>query len=54
MPNKKLVYNNEELQLLQEIEDNKWVEAPLSEKELNRYSQNAKYTKSLHEKNRLL
>jgi len=50
MPNKEFVYNNEELQLLQEIEDNKWAEAPLSEKELNGYSQNAKYTKSLHEK----
>ena len=50
MENKEFVYDNEELQLLSEIENNEWVEAPLSEEELNIYSQNAKYTKSLHEK----
>ncbi len=54
MENKEFVYDNEELQLLSEIENNEWVEAPLSEEELNIYSQNVKYTKSLHEKNRLL
>jgi len=50
MPNKKFVYDDDELQLLKEIEDNKWVEAPLGKEELNRYSQNAKYTKSIQEK----
>ena len=50
LKNKEFVYDNEELQLLKEIENNEWVEAPLSKKELNQYSQNAKYTKSLQEK----
>ena len=50
MENKEFVYDNEELQLLKEIENNEWADAPLNEEELNRYSQNAKYTKSLYEK----
>ncbi len=50
LKNKEFVYDNEELQLLKEIENNEWVEAPLSKEELNQYSQNAKYTKSLQEK----
>ncbi len=36
--------------ILKEIKENKWIEAPLSEKELSQYSQNAKYTKSLQAK----
>ena len=50
MENKKIVYDNEELELLKELENSKWVDMPLSKEELDSYSQSAKYTKSLQEK----
>jgi len=50
MASKQTVYDNEELQLLDEIEKGEWVESPLSDEELDTYAQSAKYTKSLQEK----
>ena len=50
MANKEIVYDNEELALLEEIEKGEWVERPLSKDESENYAQSAKYTKSLQEK----
>ena len=50
MKNKKFVYDQEELELLDEIENEEWVENPLSQKERDNLAQSAKYTKSLQEK----
>jgi predicted DNA binding CopG/RHH family protein len=43
-------YDNEELALLREMEGDVWVDAPLSEEELDAYAQSAAYTKTLNEK----
>ena len=45
-----IVYDNEELTLLDEIESREWQDLPLSEEEKESYAQNAAYTKSLNEK----
>ena len=45
-----LAYDNEELDLLREMEGDEWIEAPLSEEELDAYAQSAAYTKALNEK----
>ena len=47
---KKIVYDNEELELLDEIEKGEWIESPMSQVDLEKYAQSAKYTKSLQEK----
>ena len=50
MAKEQIVYDQEELELLDELEAGEWVNAPISEKEQKAYAQNAKYTKSLQEK----
>ena len=44
------VYDAEELALLDEIENGRWQDAPLTDNEKERYAQSAAYTKSLQEK----
>ena len=50
MVSKKIVYDNEELELLEEIEKGEWIDSPLSKEERENYAQSAKYTKALQEK----
>ena len=50
MANKKIVYDNEELTLLDEIEKGEWIDSPLTKEEREKYAQSAKYTKALQEK----
>jgi predicted DNA binding CopG/RHH family protein len=50
MKAKQLILDKEELQLLDEIESNQWMDSPLTENEINKYKESAKYTKSLQEK----
>ena len=50
MANKQTVYDNEELQLLDEIERGEWISSPLSDEEVEKYAQSAEYTKALQEK----
>ncbi len=50
MKKNKFVYDAEELELLDEIENGEWVDVPLSKDEREHYAQSAKYTKSLQEK----
>jgi len=48
---KKLIaYDNEELELLDEIEKGEWVLSELPQSEIENYQQNALYTKLLNEK----
>ncbi len=54
MKKNKLIYDTEELDLLDEIENQEWVDVPLGKKEKERYAQSAAYTKSLQEKNKPL
>ena len=42
--------DDEELELLEEIENEKWQSKPLSKSEKKSYQESAKYTKSLQEK----
>ena len=50
MKNENFVYDSQELELLDEIENAEWVDKPLTKQERNSFSQNASYTKSLKEK----
>ena len=50
MAKEQIIYDQEELELLDELEAGEWVNDPMSEKEQKAYAQNAKYTKSLQEK----
>ena len=50
MKKDKIVYDQEELELLEELEAGEWADMPLEQKERSAYAQNAKYTKSLQEK----
>jgi len=50
MPKNKIIYDNEELALLNALEKGDWVDVPLSEEEKQAYAQNAAYTKALQEK----
>lgn len=50
MKKDKFIYDAEELALLDEIENNEWVDVALEKKEKERYAQSAAYTKSLQEK----
>lgn len=47
---KDIVYDNEELELLSEIESGEWSVLNLSDEEQENYKQNALYTRSLNEK----
>jgi len=42
--------DTEEYKILQEVNNNEWVETPLSLEEKKMYKQHAEYTLSLHEK----
>ena len=50
MNKNKIVLDNEELKLLEEIEAGEWIDTPLDEKEVEFYKESANYTKSLQEK----
>lgn len=50
MASKKIVYDSDELKLLDEIEKGEWLDSPLTDEERENYAQSAKYTKSLQEK----
>ncbi len=50
MAKDKFVYDAEELELLEEVENGEWVDVPLTKKESDKYAQSAAYTKSLQEK----
>ena len=50
MTKDKFVYDAEELELLEEIENGEWIDKPLTKKESDNYAQSAAYTKSLQEK----
>jgi predicted DNA binding CopG/RHH family protein len=50
MAKNKIVLDNEELELLEEIERGEWIDMPLSKEESESYAQNAAYTKALQEK----
>ena len=50
MKSDKIIYDQEELELLKEIEADEWIDTPLTKAERTAYAQNAKYTKSLQEK----
>ncbi|MBN2825843.1 MAG: hypothetical protein JXQ76_10990 [Campylobacterales bacterium] len=45
-----VILDSQELELLQEIEAGEWMDKPLSQKELHKYSQSAKYTRALQQK----
>ena len=45
-----IVLDNEELELLEELESDIFVDKPLTKKEIQRYQNYAKYTKALQEK----
>ncbi len=48
--NNKISLDKEELALLDEIENNQWIDAPLSPADKEKYKEYATYTKSLQEK----
>ncbi len=50
MTSNEIVYDNEELTLLEEIEKGEWVEHPLSKDEHENYAQSAKYIKLLRKR----
>ena len=50
MKNREIVYDNEELELLEKLEKDYFIDKPLSDKEIKKYQNYAKYTKSLQEK----
>jgi len=50
MTKNKLVFDNEELELLEELERGEWIDSPISKEESKAYAQNATYTKALNEK----
>jgi len=50
MAKNKFIYDAEELELLEEIENGEWVSTPLTKKQSDTYAQSAAYTKSLQEK----
>lgn len=47
---KNIIYDNEELELLDAIEAEEFIDKPLNKKELEAYKNHARYTKSLKEK----
>ena len=50
MTKNKVVFDNEELELLEELERGEWIDSPISKEESKTYAQNAAYTKALNEK----
>ena len=50
MKNKEIVLDNAELELLESIESNEWLDKSLTDTEILHYQESAKYTKSLQEK----
>jgi len=50
MKTQKITYDSEEIELLDEIENGRLIEKTLSKKDMERYRESAKYTKSLLEK----
>ncbi len=50
MKKSKFIYDNEELEILNEINNAEWLDVPLTKKESEAYAQSAAYTKSLQEK----
>ena len=46
----KIVLDSDELALLEKLDNDIFIDKPLSEKELRSYQQDAKYTKALQEK----
>ncbi len=50
MKHSEIIYDTEELELIEEMENGKWKDEPLSQTEREHYAQAAKYTKSLQEK----
>jgi len=46
----KIIYDDEELTILEEIENKQWKDAPLSKEEKEKYANSAIYTKSLQQK----
>jgi len=50
MAKNKVVFDNEELELLEELERGEWIDSPISKEESKTYAQNAAYTKALNEK----
>jgi len=50
MKKNELILDDEEMELLQELESDTWLDKPLTAIEMDNYKQNAKYTKSLQEK----
>lgn len=45
-----IVLSSEELELLEELESDSFIDKPLSQKEIDSYKNHARYTKSLQEK----
>ena len=50
MKKDKIILDSDELNLLEELENDVYIDKPLSEQELKSYQQDAKYTKALQEK----
>ena len=50
MEKNKFIYDSEEFDLLDEIENGEWVSKPLTNKQSDAYAQSAAYTKALQEK----
>jgi len=50
MKKNKIVLDSDELELLEKLDNDIYIDKPLSELELKSYQQDAKYTKSLQEK----
>ena len=50
MEKNKFIYDSEELELLDEIENGEWVSTELTKKQSDTYAQSAAYTKALQEK----
>ncbi len=50
MKKNKFIYDSEELELLDEIENGEWVNTELTKKQSDTYAQSAAYTKALQEK----
>ncbi len=50
MKKSKIILDNEELGLLEDLESGKWSDKPLTDNEIKTYQESAKYTKSLQEK----
>lgn len=50
MTNNKVIYDNEEMAILDEVENNEWKDVLITKHDVVDYSESAIYTKSLQEK----